>query len=122
MKAAAQGFRPNPAFKSEDAILDLGTGEALVSFLDEDGRPCVVERAKILPPQCLMAAANEETMQFALFKQQDLQAKYGTAIDRESAFEVIAAAKEEQAKADALAAEQAALEKEKAAWEAKKAK
>ena len=122
VKAAAQGFRPNPAFKSEDAILDLGTGEALVSFLDEDGRPCVVERAKILPPQCLMAAANEETMQFALFKQQDLQAKYGTAIDRESAFEVIAAAKEEQAKADALAAEQAALEKEKAAWEAKKAK
>lgn len=122
VRAAAQGFRANPAFKTEEAILDLGTGEALVSFLDEEGRPCVVERAKILPPQCLMAVANDATMQAAFAAQANLQEKYGTAIDRESAYEVIAAAKEEQEKADALAAERAAFEKEKAAFEAQKAK
>lgn len=115
VKAAAQGFRPNPAFKSEEAILDLGTGEALVSFLDEEGRPCVVERAKILPPQCLMAAANPDTVEFALFKQRDLQDKYGTAIDRESAFEVVAAAREEQEKQAALEAEAAQKAKEEEA-------
>ena len=58
VRAAAESFRANPAFKSADAILELGTGEALVSFLNEDGQPEIVERAKILPPQCLMAAAS----------------------------------------------------------------
>ena len=57
VRAAAQSFRENPAFKSEEVILELGTGEALVSFLNADGQPEIVERAKILPPQCLMAAA-----------------------------------------------------------------
>ena len=85
VKAAAQGFRVNPKFNSEEAILNLGTGEALVSFLDEDGRPSVVEYAKILPPQCLMAAANDATMQAAYSAQAPLQGKYGTAVDRESA-------------------------------------
>ncbi len=122
VRAAAQSFRVNPAFKSEEAILDLGTGEALVSFLDEEGRPSVVERAKILPPQCLMAAASDATLQNSLTAQASLQAKYGSAIDRESAYELVAAAKEEKAQADALAAEREALEKEKAAWEAQKAK
>ncbi len=122
VKAAAQGFRVNPEFNSEEAILNLGTGEALVSFLDEDGRPSVVEYAKILPPQCLMAAANDATMQAAYSAQAPLQEKYGAAVDRESAYEMIAAAKEEQEKADALAAERAAFEKEKAEFEAKKAK
>ena len=50
VRAAAQTFRTNPAFKTEDAIMDLATGEALVSFLDEKGSPAVVERAKILFP------------------------------------------------------------------------
>ena len=50
VRAAASSFRANPAFKSEDVILELGTGEALVSFLNEDGQPEIVERAKILPP------------------------------------------------------------------------
>ena len=53
VRAAAQSFRENPAFNAEDVILELGTGEALVSFLNEDGQPEIVERAKILPPQCL---------------------------------------------------------------------
>ncbi|MDR2956021.1 MAG: DUF853 domain-containing protein [Prevotella sp.] len=51
VKVAAQTFRANPAFDTEKAISDLGTGEALVSFLDEKGRPSQVERAYILPPE-----------------------------------------------------------------------
>ena len=68
--------------------------------------------------ECLLDA----TMQAAYSAQAPLQGKYGTAVDRESAYEMIAAAKEEQEKADALAAERAAFEKEKAEFEAKKAK
>lgn len=52
VKAAATSFRANPNFDSQEAILELGTGEALVSFLNENGQPEIVERAKILPPQC----------------------------------------------------------------------
>ena len=113
-KAAAQAFRENPAFKSEDVILNLGTGEALVSFLDEKGKPSVVENAKILPPQCLMAAASDECKQAVLDAQKDLMDKYGTAIDRESAFEIIQGQAAQAAQADALAKERAELEAQKA--------
>ena len=122
VRAAAQSFRENPAFKSEDVILELGTGEALVSFLNEDGQPEIVERAKILPPQCLMAAASDEAVKAALDGQAELMAKYGEAIDRESAFEQLEEAAKEEAEADKLAAEREALEKEKAEFEVKKAK
>lgn len=122
VRAAASSFRANPAFKSEDAILELGTGEALVSFLNADGQPEIVERAKILPPQCLMAAASDEALREACADQGDLMAKYGTALDRESAFEQLEEAARDEAEADRLAAEREALEKEKAAFEAKKAK
>ena len=60
VKAAAEAFRANPNFKSEDAIMELGTGEALVSFLDADGKPSIVEHAKVLPPQCLMVQDERE--------------------------------------------------------------
>lgn len=106
VRAAAESFRENPAFKSEDVILELGTGEALVSFLDAEGRPSVVENAKILPPQCLMAAASAETMQAARAAQLQLMEKYGTAVDRESAFEAI----QGEAEAAAAEAQQAAVE------------
>ena len=89
VKAAAQSFRENPKFKSEDAIMELGTGEALVSFLDADGRPSVVERAKILPPQCLMAAADAEVIEQAIAAEAEIHDKYATAIDRQSAYEDI---------------------------------
>ena len=112
----------NPNFNTEEAILNLGTGEALVSFLDEEGRPSVVENAKILPPQCLMAAASNETLQSTYAAQASLQEKYGTALDRESAYEQLSAAQEKQEQEDALAQERAALEKEKAELEAQKAK
>lgn len=129
VKAAAQAFRANPAFKAEDVILELGTGEALVSFLNEEGQPSVVENAKILPPQCLMAAADEEHLNAAIAAQQALMEKYGTAVDRESAFEKISGEAEkaaEQAELDAeraeLEAQKAELEKQQAAAEAKAAK
>ncbi len=122
VRAAAESFRENPAFKSGDVILELGTGEALVSFLNEDGQPEIVERAKILPPQCLMAAAPEADLKAAFDGQADLMKKYGEAVDRESAFEQLEEVAEEEAEADKLAAEREALEKEKAEFEAKKAK
>ena len=114
VKAAAQAFRANPSFKSEDAILELGTGEALVSFLDEDGRPSIVENAKILPPQCLMAAASDEAKAAVFQSQAALMEKYGTAIDRESAYEKILNEQEQNAAAAELERQRAELEAQKA--------
>ena len=114
VRAAAEAFRANPNFKSEDVILELGTGEALVSFLDADGKPSIVENAKILPPQCLMAAASEEAKAAVVQGQAALMAKYGTAVDRESAYEKIL----DEQKQNEAAAE---LERQRAELEAQKA-
>ena len=122
VRAAAQSFRENPAFKSEDVILELGTGEALVSFLNEDGQPEIVERAKILPPQCLMAAASDDVMKKALSAQDDLMKKYGEAVDRESAEEQIEELEEEEEKAAKEEEERKKREEEKAMKEKAKAK
>ena len=122
VRAAAQSFRENPAFKSEDVILELGTGEALVSFLNEDGQPEIVERAKILPPQCLMAAAPDDVMKEALSAQDDLMKKYGEAVDRESAEEQIEELEEEEEKAAKEEEERKKREEEKAMKEKAKAK
>lgn len=126
VKAAAEAFRANPSFKSEDAIMELGTGEALVSFLDADGKPSIVENAKVLPPQCLMAAASDEAKSAVIQGQAALMAKYGDAIDRESAFEMIQDEREQNAAAEELARERAEFEAQKAEFakqqeEAKKA-
>ena len=93
-----------------------------MSFLNEDGQPEVVERAKILPPQCLMAAAPESDLKAALDAQADLMATYGEAVDRESAFEQLSEEAEKDAEAEKLAEERAALEKEKAELEKLRAK
>lgn len=81
----------------------------MVSFLNEDGQPEIVERAKILPPQCLMAAASDDGIKGVMDGQSDLMDKYGTAVDRESAFEIILGevekADEEKAEAEAKAEE-----------------
>ena len=122
VRAAAQSFRENPAFKSEDVILELGTGEALVSFLNEDGQPEIVERAKILPPQCLMAAAPDDVMKEALSAQDELMKKYGEAVDRESAEEQIEELEEEEEKAAKEEEERKKREEEKAMKEKAKAK
>lgn len=122
VKAAAQSFRRNPAFDSAEALQDLGTGEALVSFLDEDGRPSVVERAKVLFPACRMAAADPSVLSEVIASAGQLMAKYGAPIDRESAYEMITAARTRKQEEDRLAKEREAFEKEKAAFEAQKAK
>lgn len=114
VRAAARAFRVNPAFNTEEAMMALGTGEALVSFLDEKGVPSVVENAKILPPQSLMGAADEEIVS-ELIQNDELDVVYRGAIDRETAFEVIREANEElQARKEAeLAEQEAAKAKEK---------
>lgn len=88
LKAAAQSFRANPDFDTEQAISELGTGEALVSLLDEKGAPNPVHRAFILPPQGqigpLDVAERSKIMQNSL-----LSRFYGELKDRESAYEIL---------------------------------
>ena len=113
VRAAAKAFRVNPAFDTETAIMELGVGEALVSFLDEEGIPCVVERAGILPPQSLMGPADEKTVQ-SLIVTDEFDVKYREAVDRESAYELLTRANEELAKQREEAAAAAAEEKQRA--------
>ena len=103
VKAAAQAFRVNPDFDTEKAILELGTGEALISFQNEKGAPEIVERATILPPQSMMGAIDGITRN-KVINASPLCGKYDEAEDPESAAEVI------QQKADTKAAEAAARE------------
>ena len=109
VKAAAESFRPNPAFKTEDAIQSLETGEALVSFLDEKGAPSIVQRAKILFPLSQIGAISD-SQRAQIIKQSRIYGKYDKAFDRESAFEVLLA----QAEKEKKAAEKAQAEAEKA--------
>ena len=95
VKTAADTFRANPAFKTDEAIMNLETGEALVSFLDEKGAPSVVERAKILFPLSQIGAVTEG-QRLDIIKQSRIYGKYHTPIDRESAFEVLMAEAERQ--------------------------
>ena len=120
VRAAAQAFRANPAFKTEDVITELGVGKALVSLLGCDGVPGVVQHTAIICPQSLMAPCAETTRRAAMAG--DGMAKYDTAVDNDSAFEMLARQKEEEAEQSRLAAEREAFEKEKAAWEAQKRK
>ena len=117
VKTAADTFRANPAFKTDEAIMNLETGEALVSFLDEKGAPGMVERAKILFPLSQIGAVTEG-QRLDIIKQSRIYGKYDTPVDRESAFEVLMAEAEQQ-----MAAEQeeaAATEESKAAEKAEK--
>ena len=95
VRTAAQTFRANPAFKTEDAIMELGTGEALVSFLDEKGIPSMVQRARILFPLSQIGAISESQRKQTINASR-LFGKYDRVIDRESAFEVLLAESERQ--------------------------
>ena len=94
VKVAADTFRANPEFKTDEAIMNLETGEALVSFLDEKGAPGIVERAKILFPLSQIGAITEG-QRLDIIKQSGIYGKYDTAVDRESAFEVLIAEAEQ---------------------------
>ena len=116
VRVAAQAFRANPAFQTEDAIMELGVGEALTSFLDEGGVPAMVQRTKIICPQSLMAAP--EPMARAKVLMRDGMEKYDDYVDNLSAYEVLTeeAKKAETAKqeeADRKAREKAEAEAEK---------
>ena len=120
VKTAAETFRANPSFKTADAIMELGTGEALVSFLDEKGAPSMVERAKILFPLSQIGAVSE-SQRSQIINQSRLYGRYDKTIDRESAFEVLMAEAEEALKAEQEAAEAAAAaEAEEKAAKSKK--
>ena len=86
VKTAADTFRANPAFKTDEAIMNLETGEALVSFLDEKGAPAVVQRAKVLFPLSQIGAVTEG-QRLDIIKQSRIYGKYDTPVDRESAYE-----------------------------------
>ena len=114
VKTAADTFRANPAFKTDEAIMQLETGEALVSFLDEKGAPNMVERAKILFPLSQIGAVTEG-QRLDIIKQSRIYGKYDTPVDRESAFEVLMAEADKQ-----LAEQEAAKEAEVAEQESAK--
>ena len=126
VKVAADTFRPNPAFKTYDTLLELGTGEALVSFLDEKGTPAIVERAKILFPLSQIGAITPE-QRTELINRSRLYGRYDHPIDRESAYEIITAATEEaerqkaEIEAAAEAEKQAAIQAKEDARAAKEA-
>ena len=118
VKSAADSFRANPAFDTYDTILNLGTGEAVVSFLDEKGIPTVCEKAFILPPESRFGSITDDERDSAI-KSSLCYSKYATAVDPDSAYEFLqrkgleeqeAKAQEEAEKLEAK--EQAAAEKE----------
>lgn len=104
LRAAAQSFRTNPAFDTAEAIQALGVGEALVSTLDEKGAPTVVARTKIRPPDSRLGPATEAE-RAATMAASPVRGVYDTAINRESAEEVL---KARRAQADRIEAETAA--------------
>ena len=122
VKTAAETFRANPAFDTYNTLLELGTGEALVSFLDEKGAPSIVERAKILFPLSQIGAITEDQRK-QIINSSRLYGRYDHVIDRESAYELIMKATEEaeKQKAELEAEEEAARQRELEAKEAAKA-
>ena len=118
VRASADSFRTNPKFDTAQAILELGTGEALVSFQDEKGAPTIVERVTILPPQSQMGPIDDMARN-KIINNSPFVGKYDEEIDPESAYEIITKMKEEVAKAEqeilqARADEKAAAKKAKA--------
>jgi DNA helicase HerA-like ATPase len=86
--AAAQTFRPNPKLNTAQVITELGKGEALVSFLEGNGTPAVVERVMVRPPSARIGAITSEERK-TIMNGSPVKGKYDTAIDSESAYEVL---------------------------------
>ncbi len=116
VKTAADTFRANPAFKTDEAIMQLETGEALVSFLDEKGAPRVVERAKILFPLSQIGAITTE-QRADIVRRSRIYGKYDKVVDRESAYEILSKEAEKAAKEAEEQKELEAKEKEEKAKE-----
>lgn len=124
IRSAADSFRANPAFDTQEVLTQLAVGEALISVLDEEGIPTIVERCRVLPPQSQMGPISDADRQQEILLN-NLSLRYQNTEDRDSAYEFLqrktqqdALAKQEQEEAEALAKEQAKeaarLEKEQA--------
>ncbi len=115
LKAAAETFRPNPDFDTEDAIRDVGTGEAVVSLLEAKAVPSMVQRTLIRPPSSQLGPI-DETERKAFMANSPLAGLYETPKDRESAYEMLQAraekAAEEAAQAEAESVRAAEEERE----------
>lgn len=118
IKAAASAFRTNPNINTEEAILSLGTGEALISFVNNDGEPEIVNKVTILPPQSSMGTIDDITRKQIIDKSL-FKGKYDELIERESAFEKLNATIEAEQKEKELEIEE--KEKEKLAKQQQKA-
>ena len=108
VRVAAETFRPNPAFKTEEVITELGVGEALVSTLEQGGVPSIVDRAKIMPPRSRMGPLEPDERR-DLLDRSPLFGRYEDMIDRESAYEVLEQRAAEEARTAAAAELEAAL-------------
>ena len=117
VRAAAQTFRANPKLDVEQAITQLGVGEALVSSLEEDGIPGIVERCLVRPPESRIGPVSQ-AIRDSVFKRSPVLGKYDTTQDRESAFELL----QERARVAQEAADKAAEATEKAKQKAAAAK
>jgi hypothetical protein len=93
VKTAADTMRPNPAFNTVDVITELGVGEALISFLDEKGRPAQVERSFVIAP-CSRLGVLNDAERSAVIKGSTIYGHYEKALDRESAYERLRASVE----------------------------
>lgn len=128
VKTAADTFRANPDFKVDQAITELAVGEALISCLDEQGTPQMVERAWVMPPYSSFSPISQDERK-ALMKQSIVNSVYDHAVDRDSAFELLQnkvqerQQQAEQAEMDkAQAKEQEALAKQQATLEKQQAR
>ena len=130
IKAAAQSYRANPDFDTAEIITNLGIGEAVVSFIEDDGAPAMVRKAKVLPPQSYLGAI-DDMMRAAVISMSDLAGKYKDMVDRDSAYEFlqrlqveISQKQEEERQAEIArkeAEKQAEIEKKEAEKQAKAA-
>ncbi len=109
-KAAAQSFRENPDFDTYDVLTQLGTGQALISVLDEDGIPTVVQKCDVLPPQSQMGAL-DDGVRNSLITGNPLYRHYAQEVDRESAYEILEEKITAQIKVEQQEKEEAAAEK-----------
>ena len=107
---AAETYRPNPRFKIDEAIRDVGTGEAVTSLLEAKGIPGVAERTLVRPPSSQLGPIDAGT-RAAVMAGSPVRGKYDTVLDRESAHEKLAAKAAAAARAAEAEEEQAAEEK-----------
>ncbi len=111
VKAAAETFRPNPAFSAAEAITQLGVGEALVSTLMDKGVPSIVERTLVRPPSSRIGTISEEERK-KVIATSPVGGIYDKAIDRESAFEILSVRVETKVTTEAASQDQGKAEPE----------